>query len=203
MSKKDALGSEGMSASQKEKREVGEPLKVVSVDEIWPQERDFMARPERYRYVRKLVKPKGCVFCSALKGKPDPENLVLFKGKTASVILNKYPYNSGHLLVVPNQHCGDMDQLSSEAFLTVSHLLHEVLKVVKKAYHCEGINVGLNLGAVAGAGIPDHLHWHVIPRWFGDTNFFPIIAETKALPETNEQAYARYEEFFKELSGEF
>lgn len=177
--------------------------RVVSIDEVWPQERDFMSRPDRYKYVRKLVKPEGCVFCNALKKGTSLESLVLFKGKTASVIQNKFPYNSGHVLVIPNAHKGSIEEFSKEEFARLNSLLHETILITKKVYECEGINVGLNLGAVAGAGIPDHLHWHVIPRWFGDTNFFPVIAETKALPETEEQAYNRYSEAFKELKGEF
>jgi ATP adenylyltransferase len=169
--------------------------------EIWPQERDWMARPERLRYVRKMVEVQGCVFCSAQKRPGDPESLCVYKNDWAMVCLNKYPYNSGHILVLPTRHCGDLTELNESEYLEVQILLRRVVDVVKKEYGVTGINVGLNMGSVAGAGLPDHLHWHVIPRWAGDTNFFPLIAETKVVPESLEQTFERYRRHFEE-SGE-
>lgn len=112
------------------------------------------------------------------------------------LVLNKYPYNSGHLLVLPVRHCGDITELSNAEYSELMELLKYTLNVIKKEYQVDGMNVGLNMGAVAGAGIPDHLHWHIIPRWTGDTNFFPLIAETKVISETNDQTYGRYEKYF-------
>lgn len=157
-----------------------------------------MERPDRYRYVRKLIKPEGCVFCSALKAGVGLESLVLHREKLAMVVLNKFPYNSGHLLVLPTRHCGDLTLLSQEEYTALSQLLRRTVDALQKSYDCPGLNVGLNHGAVAGAGIPEHLHWHVIPRWQGDTNFFPLIAETKVLAETVEQTYNRLRPFFEE-----
>ena len=166
----------------------------VSLTDIWPQERDYMARPDRFRYLRRAItKDTSCVFCTARDKGPSLETLCLYKDESVLVILNKYPYNTGHIMILPAKHCGDIDDLTDEEYTSISLMLRKSIKIVRKVYNCQGLNVGLNHGKVAGAGIPDHLHWHVIPRWNGDTNFFPIIAETKVLPETVEQTYARYQ----------
>lgn len=170
--------------------------------DIWPQERDFMSRPERYKYLRRLVKNEECVFCSAHKNYKKGQNfesLVLYENNKAMVILNKYPYNSGHIMVLPVKHCGDLIELSEKDYFSTASLLRETVRIVKKVYKCEGLNIGLNHGRVAGAGIPAHLHWHIIPRWTGDTNFFPLIAEAKVLSEELSQSYKRYSEEFSKL----
>lgn len=165
---------------------------------IWPQEREFMERPDRLKYVRKLVQPTACVFCEAVSAGVLDQGLVLFVGEHVFATLNKYPYNSGHVLVLPKRHCGHILQLSEEEQLELNWLLRETFRIVERAYQCEGVNLGMNHGKVAGAGIPEHLHWHVIPRFFGDTNFFPIIAETKVLPESLEMTFSRLRpEFIK------
>lgn len=174
-----------------------------ALQNVWPAERDFMERPDRWKYVRKIVQAEGCVFCTAHKAtmndKPSFESLVLYKSQHAMIVMNKYPYNTGHLMIIPKAHCGDLAELSMEVHLDVQRLLKEAVRILKTAYNCAGLNAGINLGAVAGAGIPDHLHWHVIPRWYGDTNFFPLIAETKVLPETLEQTFAKLSPLFKDL----
>lgn len=172
----------------------------VSLRDIWPQERDFMQRPDRLKYVRKLVRPKGCVFCSAAKKGVGFDSLVLFKNKSVMVMLNKYPYNNGHLLVLPVRHCGDLGKLKPAEHLKVSEAVRLTAMALQEVYGCAGLNIGLNHGSVAGAGIPEHLHWHVIPRWAGDTNFFPLIAETKVHAETLEQTFNRLLPFFKKKS---
>jgi ATP adenylyltransferase len=166
---------------------------------IWPQERDIMERPDRYKYVRKIINPEGCVFCDAKNQGIKFESLLIYEGQHAMVVLNKYPYNTGHIMVLPKKHAGEFDQLTKTEYQELSELLNTCVSIVKKEYECQGLNIGLNMGAVAGAGIPNHLHWHIVPRWFGDTNFFPLIAETKALPETLAQSYARYFKHFKNL----
>ncbi len=164
---------------------------------LWPQERDYITRPERLKYVRKLIKNDGCVFCDAWKKPVGFESLVLFKNKHAMVILNKFPYNTGHVMVIPKIHKGSLMDLSEATHLEATKLVRKTVDVLQKAYEPAGFNVGLNQGRVAGAGIPDHLHWHIIPRWFGDTNFFPLIAETKVLPEDLDQTYTRLRKYFK------
>ncbi len=174
-------------------------LRSASVHDIWPGERELIEKPERLKYVRKLVKPKGCVFCKAAKRGVSFESLCLYKDDKAMVVLNKYPYNNGHLLVLPVQHNGEMDRLDEDIYLRVTKLLRRASAIVKEAYECEALNVGLNQGSMAGAGIPDHLHFHLIPRWRGDTNFFPLIADTKVVIETLEQSYARLIPYFEKL----
>lgn len=165
--------------------------------DVWPTERDILIRPERLRYVRKLIKVEGCVFCSAIKSGVAFENLVLHKGKTASVVMNKFPYNPGHLLIIPNRHIGEFAELNENELYELQDLLKKSLQALRDAYDPAGFNVGLNLGAAAGAGIPDHLHYHVVPRWKGDTNFFPLIAETKVVVEDLEATYERLLPLFK------
>lgn len=167
------------------------------IKDVWPQERDFMLRPDRYRYVRKIIQSKTCVFCDAGNSKASVETLVLHKTNHAMVMLNKFPYNNGHLLVLPIEHKAKLQDLSDAEYLDLSQLLKKSVAVVESAYELKGFNIGMNHGEVAGAGIPAHLHWHVVPRWFGDTNFFPIIAETKVLAETLEQTYAKLEPHFR------
>lgn len=158
---------------------------------VWPQERDFLERPERYRYVRKLLPDNGCVFCEAEKAKLGPESLVLARDKKVMVIMNKYPYNTGHLLILPRRHIGNIWDLDASTNESLAHWIQVSAKILTDELGCQGLNMGMNHGAVAGAGIPQHLHWHIVPRWAGDTNFFPLIAETKVLPATLEQTYER------------
>lgn len=170
--------------------------------DIWPQERDLFVRPERLKYVRQIVKPEGCVFCEALKSANPEERFVLYKSPRAMVILNKYPYNNGHILILPAQHLGNLEELPEDVFNEIQKLLKHSVAILKKVYRPGGLNVGLNLGAAAGAGIPDHLHYHVVPRWFGDTNFFPLIAKTKLVVETLETTFENLRAPFEALKAE-
>lgn len=165
------------------------PAAIQINEQIWPMERDVLFRPDRLKYVRKLVKPEGCVFCTASQEAMSLETLCVYKSEHSMVVLNKYPYNSGHVLVLPLRHCGDLLQLSDAEFMDLQNSIKLVMRALNDLYQPGGINVGLNHGAVAGAGIPEHLHYHVIPRWAGDLNFFPLIAETKVLVESLEQTY--------------
>lgn len=171
------------------------------LQDIWPQERDVFVRPDRLKYVRKIIKPKGCVFCQALKAKKRGDVGLLYKTDNAMVVLNKYPYNNGHLLLLPARHVGTVEDLKPKEWNEIHLVLKESISILKKAYSCSGLNVGLNLGAAAGAGIPDHLHYHIIPRWTGDTNFFPLIAETKVVVETLQTTFKKLERNFKSLEG--
>jgi ATP adenylyltransferase len=166
-------------------------------DDIWPVERKTLFNPERLRYVRKLIQPKGCVFCNAVKVGVRYKSLLLYKGKKAIIVLNKYPYNNGHLLVLPRRHCGEFLELSESEHSEINRCLQAAIAALKDAYSPKGFNVGLNLGSAAGAGIPEHLHYHVIPRWTGDTNFFALIADTKVVVETLEQTYRRLVPYFE------
>lgn len=167
----------------------------------WPLERQVFFRPNRKKYVRKEVKETGCVFCRAATAKPSQETLCVFKSKYTQIVLNKFPYNNGHLLVLPLRHCGDLLKLSPDEFTDLHYTIRLAVEAVNAVYQPTGFNIGLNHGSSAGAGIPDHLHYHVVPRWSGDVNFFPLIAETKVVIETVEDSYRSFEEFFKGIES--
>lgn len=167
------------------------------LQDVWPLERDFFERPDRYRYVRQLIPMQGCVFCKAEEAPIGFKSLCLAKSKHSMVVMNKYPYNSAHLLVLPRRHIANVWDLHKEEMEDMALWIRASMTILDRVYKCAGINVGMNHGKVAGAGIPEHLHWHVIPRWAGDTNFFPLIAQTKALAETLKQSYERLRKDFK------
>lgn len=165
-------------------------------EDIWPDERQVRFSPERLRYVRKLIQPKGCVFCLAVEAGVSFASLLLYQGEHSIVVLNKYPYNNGHLLVLPRRHCGDFLELRDVEHQEMNICIQRAIYALQEVYRPSGFNLGANLGAVAGAGIPEHLHYHVLPRWSGDTNFFPILAQTKVVVETLEQTYERLLPYF-------
>jgi ATP adenylyltransferase len=165
-------------------------------EQIWPMERDVLFRPDRYKYVRKLIKPKGCVFCESAKKPLSLDTLCLYRSKLSMIVLNKYPYNTGHLLVIPRKHGGEFLKLSPAAYTDLHKTLKIAVQAVQKTYQPDGYNVGMNQGSVSGAGIPDHLHMHVIPRWAGDLNFMPLIAETKVVIESLPETYDRFMRYF-------
>lgn len=176
----------------------------VKTSEIWPQERDFITRPDRLKYVRRLKNEDVCVFCTSGEKKESEfsaENLVVYKSTHSQILLNKYPYNTGHLIVAPIDHGGSMFELSDEVYQDLMITVRFAGEVLMEAYKVQGLNVGVNHGKVAGAGIPEHLHWHVIPRWYGDTNFFPVICETKVFPETLEQTWNKIVKLVREIKN--
>ena len=135
----------------------------------------------------------GCVFCdrARMPAEHDRANLVLLRGERNFVILNLYPYNSAHMMVVPYLHTADFASLDARTAGEMTALLQEMLRVVSKEYKPEGFNVGMNLGRIAGAGVADHVHMHLVPRWAGDTNFMPVVGATKVMPELLETTYDR------------
>jgi ATP adenylyltransferase len=159
--------------------------------------RNVLFRPDRMTYVRKLVPTKGCVFCSAAEAQMSLETLCIHKTKSSMILLNKFPYNPGHLLVLPRAHCGNLLKLSDSEYQDLHQTLRVALVAIEKIYLPAGVNLGMNHGEASGAGIPDHIHYHLVPRWVGDLNFFPLIAETKVVVETLEQTYTRFVEYFK------
>jgi ATP adenylyltransferase len=126
---------------------------------------------------------QGCLFCEKPKEGDDEKALILARTELSFAMLNKYPYNSGHLMIAPFRHVGEVEELENEESLDMQRLLQRCVKALKEAMQPDGFNIGMNLGRVAGAGIPDHVHWHVVPRWSGDTNFMPVVSETKVLPQ--------------------
>ncbi|MEO5533700.1 MAG: HIT domain-containing protein [Pseudolysinimonas sp.] len=139
--------------------------------------------PHRIAYIEKGQPAPGdeCVFCTA-PTLSDEQALIVYRGVSAYVILNLYPYNSGHLLVVPYRHVATYDEATPEEVAEIGSLTQAAMRVLTATSHCDGFNIGMNQGAIAGAGIAAHLHQHLVPRWATDANFFPIIAHTKALP---------------------
>lgn len=173
----------------------------VKMDQqIWPLERDIFFRPARLKYVRKLIQPAGCVFCSSAQKPISAKTLCVYKTKFCQIVLNKFPYNSGHLLVLPLDHTGHIFDLSEKAYTDLHQTLKIAMKAIQTIYNPSGFNIGMNHGATGGAGIPDHLHYHIVPRWNGDLNFFPLIAETKLVIETVEKSYKNFQNYFKKYS---
>ena len=150
--------------------------------------------PWRMEYIEsaKDGEPQRCVFCDLLAGAGDPsEHRMLHRDALAWVTLAKYPYNPGHLLVLPVRHTGELGDLTPEENAAVSALLQRSVRALREQAQPHGFNIGLNLGRIAGAGIPEHLHWHVVPRWSGDTNFMPVVGQTRVLPELLEETFAK------------
>ena len=140
--------------------------------------------PWRLEYVTQADEIEGCVFCLESAGElAEADSLWVHRGETALVVLNKYPYASGHLLAAPTRHVGSFDELTEEEALELHRLAATGMAALRAIYGPDGFNIGWNLGRVAGAGIADHVHLHVVPRWSGDTNFMPVLADVKVLPE--------------------
>ena len=146
------------------------------------------------------MKKEGCVFCYADTSKSQDsaeENLCVYRTKFSQIVVNKFPYNSGHLLILPHRHCGDFLALDPLEYSDLMQTLKLAVQAVTQIYNPQGYNLGLNNGSAAGAGIPDHLHFHLVPRWNGDLNFFPLIAETKLVIENVDDTVASFKKFFK------
>ena len=141
-------------------------------------------------------KPTGCVFCELPKAGCDRKNLIVHRGERCFVVLNKYPYNNGHLMVVPSRHLPDLSALTPEESQEIFALMQKSVDVLKRAYGPEGYNLGMNLGAAAGAGVRDHVHMHIVPRWNGDTNFMPVLAEVKSMPQHLDASYTQLSALF-------
>jgi ATP adenylyltransferase len=140
--------------------------------------------PWRLEYIQQADELPGCVFCAEAAGElPEDRSLVVHRGDIALVIMNKYPYSSGHLLAAPLRHLGTLGELTDEEALALHRLSVAGVDALNRVYEPDGFNLGWNLGRVAGAGIADHVHVHVVPRWAGDTNFMPVLADVKVLPE--------------------
>jgi ATP adenylyltransferase len=133
----------------------------------------------------------GCIFCDKLRAAPenDRDNLVLLRGARAFIVLNLYPYSNGHLMVAPNQHCAELETLDGETLKEMMLLVGKGIRALRRAMNPQGFNVGANLGRAAGAGVEDHVHLHIVPRWNGDTNFMPVLTETRVIPELLPQTY--------------
>ena len=159
---------------------------------------DYIYAPWREEYVKKVFKMKECIFCHALKLKNDKKAHILYRGKYNFIVLNKYPYTPGHLMIAPYKHLDSFEQAEKESTDEFSNLLKLCLKVLRKKYNPHGFNTGMNLGQSAGAGVAKHYHLHIIPRWVGDSNFMPLISKTKVVIEDLEITYSRLSPLFQE-----
>ena len=157
--------------------------------------------PWRLSYVSKVTKEekRGCFICNVIEDDPvkDRENLLLYRGKRAIVILNRFPYNTAHLMVCPVRHTGDFLSLLPEEMAEIDKLLKRSIRAVKRAYNPDGFNIGLNLGRVSGGSVDTHIHYHVVPRWLGDTNFMPVVGGAKVIPQSLEETYDILKKFWE------
>jgi len=156
--------------------------------------------PWRMAYVDQNSKEAGCIFCNKLQGNDPRDALVLATTPHSMAMLNKYPYNNGHLLLAPKRHEKNLSGLSADEFNDLNDALRRSVHILRQVLNPGGINLGMNLGKCAGAGIEDHLHWHVVPRWEGDTNFMPVVTETRVMPQHLLDSYDRLQPHFRYLS---
>src|SRR5437773_5205833 len=164
------------------------------VERIWS--------PWRMAYIEAVPEPdEGCIFCDKPDAGDDDLAYILARAERAFVLLNTFPYNPGHLMVAPFRHVADLEELDDEEMTDISALLRRSVRALKDAVGPDGFNVGMNLGRVAGAGIPGHLHWHVVPRWSGDTNFMTVLGDVRVLPEGLAETYRRLKPQFSSDSG--
>ncbi len=156
--------------------------------------------PWRSTYLNCISQSRGkenCLFCWLKKVKDKQKNLILYRGKKVLVVMNRYPYNSGHLMVAPLRHIASFEGLTPDEGADLLRLVQASIKFLRQEFAPQGFNVGANLGASAGAGVPGHLHLHIVPRWQGDTNFMPVCADTKVVSEGLERTYERLQRYFR------
>ena len=158
----------------------------------------YLYSPWRLDYISG-EKPDECIMCRFQNPGNDKENLILHRAKNCYVMLNRYPYNNGHLMIIPYQHCGTLTELEEETWLEMAKLVRDTETILRKVYNCDGINIGINLGCAAGAGIAEHLHIHIVPRWVGDSNFMSVIGGERVIPESFASAYNKLAPEFAKL----
>ncbi|HEX9456336.1 MAG TPA: HIT domain-containing protein [Candidatus Acidoferrum sp.] len=153
---------------------------------------DYLWTPWRYRYMAEAAgQQTGCIFCSALEKKDDAETLIVFRGKKNFILLNRYPYTSGHVMIVPYAHIPDLKDCDAETLAEMMLLAQRAEGALAAAYKPDGFNLGMNLGRAAGAGVTGHVHLHVLPRWIGDANFMSVVGETRVEPEDLRTTYEK------------
>jgi ATP adenylyltransferase len=147
-------------------------------------------------YIENSNREDGCIFCNVQETEDSAENLIVFRGKRSYVILNRYPYTSGHLMIIPFEHQPNLEELDAETRAEMMELTARSMTILRKIYNPQAFNMGANIGEAAGAGIKEHVHIHVVPRWAGDTNFMSSVGETRVLPEALEDTYERIRKVF-------
>lgn len=159
--------------------------------------------PWRIQYILGNKKATACVLCSIANETNDEENLILYRSRHCFLVLNLFPYNDGHLMISPYTHTGVFTDLSPEELLDIMNITKIAVSALESTFHPEGYNIGMNLGAVSGAGIPDHLHMHVVPRWRGDTNFMPVLGQTKIINQLLKDSYIKIKQALDLLQKNF
>lgn len=154
--------------------------------------------PWRLQYVINAGDDEGCIFCTKPKQDKDRDNLILYRSNHAFIIMNLFPYNNGHLMIIPYKHAQDLDGLADEVLTELIMLTRKAQNIMKQVFAAQGFNIGINVGKAAGAGIDEHIHIHIVPRWAGDTNFMPVLGDIKVIPQHIWAAYDLLFPFFRE-----
>jgi ATP adenylyltransferase len=162
---------------------------------------DRLWSPWRYSYVSACGTPGGCIFCDKPAEQDDESNLIVHRGRLCYVLLNLYPYTNGHLMVAPFAHVAEFEELDAETAAELVALAQASVRHLKSVYKPHGLNVGMNLGECAGAGVAGHLHMHVLPRWVGDANFMTVVGETRVMPEDLSETYRKLKQSFEGAAG--
>lgn len=157
---------------------------------------DKIFAPWRAKLIFSKKKQKGCIFCIKQKEKNDKKNYVIYRGITSFIVLNIFPYNPSHLMIAPYRHIGDFDNFQDDELLEMMQLTRKSIKILNNLLSPSGYNIGFNLGKVAGAGIDEHLHLHIVPRFLGDTNFMPVLGNTKVVNESLDETYKKLKKLF-------
>lgn len=157
---------------------------------------DHLWSPWRYRYVSQAVPNQACIFCQKARQGSDEENLVVHRGRTGYVLLNLYPYTTGHVMVAPYQHAATLEELSEDSLIDLMLLTRDASRHLRAVYRPHGMNIGMNIGECAGAGVAGHIHMHVLPRWPADASFITTIGETRVIPEDLTTTYKKLKEAF-------
>ena len=152
---------------------------------------DYLFTPWRYTYITGATAPGDCLFCGLLQAKDDEKSLIVHRAKRCFVVLNAFPYTSGHVMIVPYEHLDELSKLSQPAAQEMMALTQQLEGILRELYRPDGINLGMNIGKAAGAGVAGHIHMHVLPRWFGDVNFMSAIGETRVIPEDLQTTYQK------------
>jgi ATP adenylyltransferase len=147
-----------------------------------------------------MKKPKGCIFCKLPQDNRDESNYILYRGTSNFIIMNNYPYNNGHLMVAPYRHAKDLSILDNTELHQHIETIRLAESLLRKAFNPEGFNIGMNIGKIAGAGVEGHVHTHIIPRWSGDTNFMPVLSNTKVIPEGLRESYRKLKRLLPQIS---
>ncbi len=159
----------------------------------------YLVTPWREKYIKEGINDDKCFLCEAAKAEKPEERFILYKGKHSFIILNLYPYNNGHILIAPHKHLDSPVKAGKKIIDEMNFFMIETLKILERVYHPQGFNIGMNLGRPAGAGVPDHFHLHIVPRWEGDASFMPLFGETKVMFEGIEKTFSKLKDEFEKI----